>query len=335
MLSISWTNRGVPGNDSDGFQGVFGATRRRLRNTAQGAIDLWQRVITNFNQSGGSNQLDVSINMQSTGVGFGGSGGPATLIGNKPRTGSIMLNRGNDSNGDGVGDGVGWFLDPTPLDNSEYNNGAIINPFAALPNAGSGIAADFMTLITVEMAHVLGVANNLPGLAWINNAFVANTHQADVRDSPGTLWTFDGPTISGLLTSNNGGGGGTDTGLPVHVAYTPNQYFGPTKSYNGVADVGNAGGDAAIRYLPSKLMAHMLRDVYGYTIIEPENFGTFHAMLQSDGQLRIRGGLPIGLNFPSNDSIRVFASARTSTSTWISATTWQARGFPATCTPGS
>ena len=308
MLSgITWANRGNAGNDSDGFGSVFGANAEAARNTAQGAIDLWRRVITNLNQSGGSNQLDVSINMATTGTGFGGQGTVTSLIGNKPRTGTIVLNRGNDANSDGVGDGVNWFLDSTPLDNSEYNNGSIINPFAALPNPGSGIVADFMSLITIEMAHILGTSNNV-GLAWRNNPFVTNTHQPDVRDAPGTLWTFDGPTISGLLTSNNGGGGGTDTGLPVHVAYSPNQYFGPTKSYNGVADVGTAGGDAAIRYLPSKLMVHMLKDVYGYTIIEPETYGTFHAMLQSDGQLRIRGGLPTGLNFPSSDSIRVFAS---------------------------
>src|SRR5262249_6928075 len=182
--------------------------------------------------------------------------------------------------------------------NSEYNAGAIINPFAALPNPGSGIGADFMTLVTVEMAHVLGMSNG-GGLAWTNNAFVTNTNQPDVRDAPGTLWTFDGPTISALLTSNNGGGGGRDTGLPVHVAYTPNQYFGPSASYNGVADVGNAGGDASIRYLPSHLMAHMLKDVYGYTITEPAEFGTFHAMLQSNGELLIRGGPAVGLGFPS------------------------------------
>jgi len=69
--------------------------------------------------------------------------GVDTLVGNKPRTGTITLDRGKDGpdadfdiDGDGkpdpIGDGIDWFLDPTPLDNSEYNNGSIINPFAAL-----------------------------------------------------------------------------------------------------------------------------------------------------------------------------------------------------------
>ncbi|TWU28476.1 beta strand repeat-containing protein [Bythopirellula polymerisocia] len=308
MLSgIEWTNRGVPGNDSDGFAGVFGNNADIARNTAQGAIDLWRQVITNLNQSGGVNQLDVTINMNTVGTGFGGQGQVTSVLGGKPRAGTITLNRGDDTTGDGLGDGGQWFLDSTPLDNSEYNSGTILNPFAALPNPGSGIEADFMTLITIEMAHILGISNG-GGLAWTNNAFVTNTFQADVRDAPGTLWTFDGPSVKGLMTSNNGGGGGTDTGMPVHVAYPPNQYFGPSLSYTGVADVGTAGGDSSIRYLPSHLMVSMLKDVYGYTTTEPIAFGTFHTMLQSDGELLIRGGLPAGLGFPSSDSINIFAS---------------------------
>src|SRR5262249_3572029 len=156
--------------------------------------------------------LDVSITMPLTGTGFGGEGAVTQLIGNKPRTGAITLSRGNDGpdvdfdvDGDGrpdpVGDGLGWFLDSTPLANSEYNAGSTRTPSPAPPNPGTGAA--LMSWVTAEMAHVLGLANN-SGLAWRNNAFVANTNQADVIDAPGTLWTFDGPTISGLLTSNNG-----------------------------------------------------------------------------------------------------------------------------------
>src|SRR5262249_7737286 len=64
--------------------------------------------------------------------------------------------------------------------------------------------------------------------------------------------------------------------------------------------------DPSISFLPSRLMAHMLADVYGYTITEPAQFGTFHAMLQNNGELLIRGGPAVGLgHLPSNDSIQI------------------------------
>ena len=85
MLStIAWTNRGTAINDSDGFGSVFGANAEAARITARGALDLWERVITDFKQSDGANRIDVSINMYQTGIGFGGDGALTTFIGNKP-----------------------------------------------------------------------------------------------------------------------------------------------------------------------------------------------------------------------------------------------------------
>src|SRR5262249_45748841 len=50
--TINWSNRGTANNDSDGFNGVFGPNAETARIAARGALDLWQRVITNFNYPG-------------------------------------------------------------------------------------------------------------------------------------------------------------------------------------------------------------------------------------------------------------------------------------------
>jgi len=283
LAGIAWINRG---QTSDGFADVFGANAAAARNVVDAALTFWNRSILNFNQEGGVNQLDVTIQMEAGNESFGGSGGIDTLLGNKPRTGTISLGRGNDTTGDGKGDGGNWYLDPTPYDGSEYQ-GDTLNGFAGLPTPGG--AADgkssLFSLVVVEMAHVLGMDNRFEASAWNQdiNSYLSSTGQADVRDSPGLLWTFTGPSGNALLTTNNGGGGGMDTGYANHVAFPPNVYFG----YIGVADCGTAGGDSAIRYIPSKLMVNMLKDMYGYTVQDAYHYGTYYDTLDNSGKLRI------------------------------------------------
>jgi hypothetical protein len=324
-LGLVWANRNITSGPLDNnIEDTFGPNAAAAYAVIDAAFNGWRQVFTNFNQDGGNNQIDINLRMSLAGANFGGSGGVFSLIGNKPRQGFVDVGRGQDGpdvdvdvTGDGipdvVGDGLGWFLDPTPNDYSEFGgSGQIINAFAALPTPGGPAAgqADLFSVVVVELAHALGMAQN-PGLAWVNTPFLVNLSTPenpvpDIRDSPGTLWVFDGPALGDgpfLVTTNNGGQGGVDTGYPVHVAYPPNAatYLGET--IPGVADCGSAGGDGSIRYLPSQLMTEMLSTIYGYSGKRPEQFGTFYAMQRTDGSLLIRGAPGV-----SDDAITVTES---------------------------
>src|SRR5205807_4545752 len=49
---------------------------------------------------------------------------------------------------------------------------------------------------------------------------------------------------------------------------------------------------AGVRFLPSRLVANVLGDAYGYTVVDPASFGTFYAVLNnSTGDLLVRGRL--------------------------------------------
>lgn len=310
--NIVWVNRGNnSGETNDRINEVFCvntnpnpptcAAADAARAVVDAALNAWDRVIVNLNQQGGLNRLDVTIRMDSSDQSFSGSAGVDTLIGNKPRTGSITLGRAYDLNGDGKGDGLGFFLDPTPNDNSEFQ-GEIRNAFVAYPTPGGSAdnKADLFNLVTIEMAHVLGLENRYPGLAWRQNisGYLQDTGVLDVRDTPGHLWAFNGPSGRALFTTNNAGL--SDTQYPIHTAFPPNNITFGGFNYIGVEDVGTAGGSSCCeRTLPSNLMARALADVYGYTIALPETFGTFYTVLDSSGRLTIRGT-------GGNDSVYLF-----------------------------
>ena len=61
--------------------------------------------------------------------------------------------------------------------------------------------------------------------------------------------------------------------------------------WQGSEDAGNALYAGSERTMPSWTMAHILRDAYGYTVIDPEEFDSFYANLnRTTGALTVRGG---------------------------------------------
>ncbi len=307
---IDWTNRGLA---SDNFNTTFGASAETMRNIVDAALLGWQQVITNWNRSDGSVSLQVSITVAAPGTGFGGGAGPGNAPADgKPRTGSVSLGGGNNTAD--PNDVNGWFADPDPFDNAEFL-GNIINAYTGVNSTGG---LDFYSLVSIEMAHVLGIIsdpNNAGGglQGYRLENFVTNTGIPDIAQGGGngTYRTFTGPTIRHLMTSFNSGSGGLASwGNVVHTAGpTADITFGGTQ-WRGSVDPGNAlyGGQ---RYLPSFATAHILRDAYAYTIAEPMTFGTFHAVIdETSGRLTVRGGGGmsndnINISFVNGNTIRV------------------------------
>jgi hypothetical protein len=311
--TIKWVNEGTSSNDSDGFGSVFGTNASLARGVVQAAITSWQRVIANFNYSDGSDEYDLTINMASGGTSNGANAGPTGSINGKPNQGSMTVGRGGDTNGDGVGDGAGYFLDPTPLDNSEFE-GTIANAFSGyasptLPDGSTNPAynqADLFEVVLHEMGHAFGFTGGSYDLP--SSGLETNTNVADTIDGTvGYYYRFDGADVSHLMTSFDSGGqssGPFDAGIGWHSAPPGASVTVNGTTYSGVDELMTAYYTNSQRRLISDPMALMLKDAYGYTVNLPSSFGTYYAVLeQSTGRVLVRGG-----SNSSNDTIIVSTS---------------------------
>jgi Ca2+-binding RTX toxin-like protein len=291
--TILWTNRGDfhsgdpdynLAHDTDNFNVVFGANANLARQDVDAAIRAWENVIVSFNYSDPS--LNDTFRIQITEAGdtndCGGSTGVGDLVDGKPTSASMLLGGGGD------GHGSAYFLDPTP-DFAEEFRGPIFSPsvVSATPGGPADGLCDFMSVPLVEMAHAMGLynsnffstTNNAPLLFTSDpNHYVHNTQVADTGDAVGTLFTYTGPDVHALFTSDNAGT--TDTGGPLHVAsYSPGNLMSFNGDvYYGVDDTDTAGRSFAQlidghfspnRVLVSNLDALVLQDSYGYTIHSP------------------------------------------------------------------
>lgn len=300
-IDIVWTNRNMA---SDNFGLAFGTSAEAGRQVVDAAIAAWERVITSFNRSDGTNTLQLTISIATDAMGnlvggFGGAGGPAAAApaDGKPRTGSITLNAGtivpntpNDANG--------WFFDPTPNDYSEFNGG-ILNPFSG--NPGSSVGGELYSVVAAELTHSLGfispkaggTGSNWVGYELIDSGFTQPTGQRDNSEGGGTsgyYYVFNGPSVSHAMTSFNGGDPDDDSwGNVIHTAGGTANFTHNAVNYRGTDDDGNAAGGGE-RTLPSWVTANILKDAYGYTVENPAKFGTMLAILnQNTGALTVRG----------------------------------------------
>ncbi len=105
------------------------------------------------------------------------------------------------------------------------------------------------------------------------NGYLKNTGVADSAHT-GTLWTYTGPDVQALLTTDDGGSP-EGNGLPPHTAdpAAGNKITYNGSTYYGVQDSDNAYFESGRRYLVSDLDALILKDSYGYTINLPANSG--------------------------------------------------------------
>ncbi|MCA9264081.1 MAG: hypothetical protein KDA60_09550, partial [Planctomycetales bacterium] len=351
MLStVNWVNQGNATNDSDGFASVFcvnqtmtGATCTNAdlaRNVVSAALQAWEDVIISFHYQNGDlhDTYAMTVNMQAAGTSRGASALPTADDHGKPVSGMATIGRGNDLDGDSIGDGGGWYLDPTPTDHSEFMSGTatLINAFAAQTIGGSPAAglADLYQVVLHEFGHAFGMTS-LPNYLLQQSGLVTNTGQFDpisyqqatgngcttnddsvtpiLPKCVGRLWTFNGPSIKHLLTSfDSGAGTPTDAGFPAHSAPPGTRFTtaGGT-TYLGADDLMNPIYTRGQRWLIPDTTALMLQDAYGYQIRLPQTMATYYALreplpaaLGPGNQLHVRGGTAAG----SNDVITVWPS---------------------------
>lgn len=292
-VTISWSNRGAA---SDGFASTFGTSANAARAVVDAVFAQWGRIISSFNRSDGTTTLQVNLSMTSS-FGFAAAGGPAGTApaDGKPRTGSITINQGsNDGNPNSAN---GWFLDPTPMDNSEFL-GTINHAYnARATNPSQGV--DFFSIVNLELAHVLGIISDRDNAGGSYNGYTMTnfTTATGIRDNSegggsfGFFYVFDGPNIDHLMTSyNSGDATSASWGNAIHTSGPGNINFN-SRNWVGVDDDSNAFFNGSERVLPSFVVSRILGDAYGYSIIDPATFATTHTVLnQSTGVLTVRGG---------------------------------------------
>ncbi len=315
--ALTWSNRGQTSADPDPdrFADVFGANAPAARKVVDSVLATWSKVLVTLNQPGGGNAMAFKVQMDAIGTkGFTSSASTTMWNGGYPTEGLITIGRGDDINGDGTGDGAGWFVDPTPDDSVEFTN--VLNAFAASPVSGSPAfgKTDMYNFVNSEIVHALGLYLAPAQLQNPVAGMLTPLNQTDPEYGRGKLFVFDGPSITMLMTSNNGGGApqGQDVGQAVHTAgpkgpaapipFT-SQYRGAVQLTGGV-DCGNAtDDDSSPRVLAADNIALLFKDAYGMTIALPSSLpnGTFRAQLnQTTGQLTVTGG-----NGASKDTVKL------------------------------
>jgi hypothetical protein len=306
LSTIHWTNRGSASNDSDHFNAMFGANANAARLVADAAFAAWSKVITNLNLTDGSNELDIRLTETTGEPASGGNGGVDTILNGKPKTGEINI----------VGNG--YYLDPTPNDSSEFE-GIITNAFVGTapatingqPNPVASMG-DYFTVVVLETAHCLGFSKNPTLDIWTSGMLTQTgiTIPAGQEESsvglPGyplgdnTYWHFHGPHADALFNGSSQAAVDADIANAYNAVHLAAAKRNLGKAENTVTvdnvtittsqESNEAVFYKGVRYLPSRLVANILGDAYGYTITDPTTFGTFYDHLDASGKLLIRGG---------------------------------------------
>jgi hypothetical protein len=275
---LVWDNAGTATADTDHFNSVFGTTLAGVaRADVQAAFDAWNSRFTGMGPNAAAGQsIHVKLQMDTGGT---GNGGVTTITGIKnglPTSATITLDRGGDTNGDKIGDGAGWFLDPTPQDSAEFNG--LQDAFTASAATGAAVGqSDLFTVAVQELTHALGIAGDsslrLQTGGFLYKDFNGDGTRAKDVMGAGYLYTFEGPDVRALLTSLNVlSTGATDSGAALHTADSPNTFGG----LNGVRESGTAFYYVGTRYLPSANAALILHDSYGYPLQPVAGFSNFY-----------------------------------------------------------
>ncbi len=302
MLStIQWTNRSTfSGTDDNRFDDVFGAMQNQAIAVVDAAIASWQRVIDNFNYSDNTNTYNITVRMypSAAGSGAGAVGAKAppdeiSFLDGKPKSENIYIGWRSGITATATS-AAGWYLDLTPMDNSEFTTVSNVaatqtNAFFGEPAAALG-GVDLFTAMQHELAHAMGLSSN-----DTINAFATDTAVTDTINMPASLpastyYRFDSDHVHNLWTSWDSGGTpgtGTNTNGADHFANAGSQVTQAGRTYNGANALMNASYTFDCRGIIDDNLALMLQDAYHYDITLPSFFGTFYDHLDTDGKLVI------------------------------------------------
>jgi hypothetical protein len=248
-------------------------------------IVRYEQMIGSFDYPSAGQTYSLTLSM-AAGGGFGASASLATNLGGKPKSGSISMLRG--SNPTLTNTDHGWFLDPTPADDSEFN-GNIVNAFCADAPSGSPAfnKGDFYAVVASEMTHCMGLFGSaLAG--W--SSHTTNTGIHDGITGVGNFWVFQGPSIQHLGTSDNAGS--SDFGAFIHSG----EGSGSNINFNGTNWIGAEDqGNAFFEFSPPiPGQQCVCTDVQGRVRVpqrQPARNGTFYSNLnQTTHQVSVRGG---------------------------------------------
>jgi hypothetical protein len=265
LSTIVWTNKGTGAGvgDTDDFNLIYGANATTARGIVQRAIDDWERVIVNFNYSGGGNSYNLAVNAAPiSGRGVTNVLSRNDAIQKKPTSAEITL--------DDNAQGGGWYFDTavgssTVPDDGEFTT--LLSPFTARSPTTDN---DFYRTIVHEIGHAMGLGDS-SGYLKIGD-FLTNG-AADPNDGSETLR---------LLDYN---GGGTDYTLTTagggHLFEGGGAYSGPTHPNDLMNDGRTVPLNTNIRELITNTDATLLHDVYSYTILLPSTINTFYANLNT------------------------------------------------------
>src|SRR5581483_2712442 len=212
--TITWVNEFDPSNQ---FAKVFGNNADLARRVTEAAVDSWAHVITDFHTS--TNAFSVTIIADPSNTGQGGGTQVTASENGIPTAATIDLGTGPS------GDGAYLFLDPNvPADPNQFDPvdasylGANQNAFAAKATNDTGLR-DLYTLVAHELGHALGFSGSDTAGNTLRLATTSYSH--DVSNPPGNSagddYVFQGPSVTTLLTSDNGGT--SNAGVPIHADY--------------------------------------------------------------------------------------------------------------------
>ena len=233
-------------------------------------------------------------------------------------------------------DDNGWFLDPTPNDNSEFD-GFLVNAFTGDASLSSPAfnKTDLYSSVVGHLTHAMGMMGDSL-IGWRSKTIDTAIPDTAEGGGVGTFWTFNGPSIRHLLTSNIDG---VDSGQPYHSGGPGVDVPFNAFIYKGAEDLGNTRFASSQRTLVNETFALMFKDAYGYSTTNAAASGTFYSNLnQSTGVLTVRGGDFGYVMNNSSDTITISRSGSASPSALMSATTCPAPARSpamATCPPGS
>ncbi len=262
---IQWTNEG-----DDNFE-VFGDNAQAARDVVNAALAMWEKVINDFDPlvNEAENRYEIEISADDLAAPRLGQAGLDSIDGDgKPREGFLVLDV--DANGGG------WFMDPTPFENSEFDT--LLGSSAAIATTGpASMTTDMFSVVLHEVGHQMGIKSDEDLAIW-QNGFLTDTGLTDPNDSTTTLFTANMP-FNPTLGLTAGGGlhtytGASVGGLPTH----PNDLMNPS--------IGSGA-----RRLVSNLDASILGWAYGYSMQPPSDIlnGSFLINLDANGVLTLNG----------------------------------------------